>query len=327
MKHREFSFELKPVPPFRLDFTVWVLRRRAENIIDRWDGETYRRVLPLGRGAATVAVRQTRSVDRPKIEVRVTGTRPSDSTKAAVTAAVQRLLGLTVDLGDFYRFAGSRPRLNRLASKFRGLKPPRFPTVFEALVNAIACQEVTLTLGIQLLSKVAKRYGRSVDGGSTFAFPRPDDLADRRPGDFRRFGFTRHKGRAIVELSRAIAWDGANLEALAVQSDEAAAERLRAYRGIGRWSAEYALLRGLGRTHIFPGDDVGARNRLQRLLKLTEKLDYDAVERRLRAWRPYGGLVYFHMLLDGLADAGLLENLGQSPTAMVKERPSECRRN
>lgn len=312
MKHREFSFELRPVPPFRLDFTVWVLRRRTENIIDRWDGETYRRVLPIGRGAAAVAVRQTRPVEHPKIEVRVTGARDSDSTKSAVAAAVQRLLGLRVDLGDFYRFAGSRPRLNRLASKFRGLKPPRFPTVFEALVNAIACQEVTLTLGIQLLSKVARRYGLSVDGGSTFAFPRPDDLADRRPGDFRRLGFTRHKGRAIVELSRSIAWGGADLATLAAESDEAAVERLRAHRGIGRWSAEYALLRGLGRKHVFPGDDVGARNRLQRLLKLKEKLDYDSVARRLRAWRPYGGLVYFHMLLDGLADAGYLQETAEA---------------
>jgi DNA-3-methyladenine glycosylase II len=30
-------------------------------------------------------------------------------------------------------------------------------------------------------------------------------------------------------------------------------------RGIGRWSAEYVLLRGLGRLDTFPGDDVGAQ--------------------------------------------------------------------
>lgn len=68
-------------------------------------------------------------------------------------------------------------------------------------------------------------------------------------------------------------------------------------------------MRGLGRTHVFPGDDVGARNRLQHLLKLPQKLDYAAVSRRLRRWRPYAGLVYFHMLLDSLAEAGRLEAL------------------
>ncbi len=38
---------VNPVPPFRLDLTVWALRRRAENIIDRWDGMTYSRAFVL----------------------------------------------------------------------------------------------------------------------------------------------------------------------------------------------------------------------------------------------------------------------------------------
>ena len=38
---------LKPTPPFRLDLTVWTLRRRPENAIDCWDGKTYSRVLQV----------------------------------------------------------------------------------------------------------------------------------------------------------------------------------------------------------------------------------------------------------------------------------------
>ncbi len=30
--------QFKPMPPFRLDLTVWVLRRRPHNLMDRWDG-------------------------------------------------------------------------------------------------------------------------------------------------------------------------------------------------------------------------------------------------------------------------------------------------
>ncbi|HVA49891.1 MAG TPA: AlkA N-terminal domain-containing protein [Pirellulales bacterium] len=303
---KSYRFDLTPVPPFRLDFTVWALRRRKENAVDRWDGETYRRVLTLADKAVVVAVRQVRPPQRPRIEVQVSGAAANDSTKSAVTAALERLLGLRTDLSEFYRFAKSDPRLDRLATRFRGMKPPRFLTLFEALVNAIACQQVTLSLGIQLLNKVAAHYALSIDGGSTFAFPRPEDLVDRRPDDFRRLGFSRQKGRAMIELARSIASGESDLEALADEEDDAAIERLQAHRGIGRWSAEYALLRGLGRTHVFPGDDVGARNRLQRMLRLRQKLDYPAVARRLRRWRPYAGLAYFHMLLEGLDEAGHL---------------------
>lgn len=50
------SFVLEPISPFRLDLTVWALRRRPDNVVDRWDGQAYRRVLPLLAGSVGVAV-------------------------------------------------------------------------------------------------------------------------------------------------------------------------------------------------------------------------------------------------------------------------------
>ena len=44
------------------------------------------------------------------------------------------------------------------------VKPPRFPTLFECLVNAIACQQVTLTLGMRLLNQLAEACGPVVSG-------------------------------------------------------------------------------------------------------------------------------------------------------------------
>ena len=67
--------------------------------------------------------------------------------------------------------------------RFRGMKPPRFPSVFEGVVNAIACQQVTLTLGIHLLNRLAEGHGPVVAGeeGPAHAFPRPEDLARLDP--------------------------------------------------------------------------------------------------------------------------------------------------
>jgi DNA-3-methyladenine glycosylase II len=78
-------------------------------------------------------------------------------------------------------------------------------------------------------------------------------------------------------------------------------------RGVGRWTAEYVLLRGLKPLDVFPGDDVGARNRLAKWLQRNEPLDYDGVARVTRNWEPYAGVVYFHMLLEGLCEAGELK--------------------
>jgi DNA-3-methyladenine glycosylase II len=61
------------------------------------------------------------------------------------------------------------------------------------------------------------------------------------------------------------------------------------------------LLRGLGRLHVFPGDDVGARNKLKRLLEIDAPLDYEAVRRLVARWHPYAGVDCFDLLLESLA--------------------------
>jgi DNA-3-methyladenine glycosylase II len=136
--------------------------------------------------------------------------------------------------------------------------------------------------------------------------PQAGDLATLHPAHLRELGFSLQKGRAMIELARAITEEGLDLEGLAELPDEEAIESLCGLRGVGRWSAEYVLLRGLGRTHVFPGDDVGARKNLQRWLNLVKPPDYSGVHRTLERWRPYGGLVYFHLLLDRLEEAGFL---------------------
>jgi hypothetical protein len=90
---------------------------------------------------------------------------------------------------------------------------------------------------------------------------------------------------------------------------------------VGRWTSEYTLLRGVGRVHMFPGDDVGARNNLRRWLRLRKPLDYEGVRRVLAGWGGYAGLVYFHLLLDRLGDAGYLsETSSQGRDASVNRQ-------
>ena len=63
------------------------------------------------------------------------------------------------------------------------MKPPRFATVFEGVINAMACQQVTLTLGIRLLNRLAVACGTAFGEGdeTVHAFPRPADLAGLSP--------------------------------------------------------------------------------------------------------------------------------------------------
>src|SRR5678816_1472260 len=116
------AFFLTPCPPFRLNLTAWTLRRRVDNAVDRWDGEVYRRVLPLPDGALAVAVTQVGPPETPKLRVAIEGRPLSSKIKTAVSSDLGRLLGLEVDLGPFYRFAARQTPLDALALRFRGMK-------------------------------------------------------------------------------------------------------------------------------------------------------------------------------------------------------------
>jgi DNA-3-methyladenine glycosylase II len=75
------------------------------------------------------------------------------------------------------------------------------------------------------------------------------------------------KARAVTELSSAVAAGPLELESFTALDGDVVLERLYALQGVGRWSAEYVLLRGLERLHVFPGD-VGAQNKIQEYLGL-----------------------------------------------------------
>jgi DNA-3-methyladenine glycosylase II len=90
----EGRFTLKLVPPFRLDLTVWALRRRPENKMDRWDGKTFCRGLVLNGKPVEIAVIQIGSMAAPRLQVTVTGVPFGHDVMAGVTETLNRVLGL-----------------------------------------------------------------------------------------------------------------------------------------------------------------------------------------------------------------------------------------
>jgi DNA-3-methyladenine glycosylase II len=309
------TFVMHPVPPFRLDLTAWALRRLPGNEMDLWDGTTYRRALTIGEEVVRVNVTQMGEDRDPRLQVTfdcdgagaarvLSRAARRQSVAVPVRATLTDMLGLDVDLGPFYRIAATDRRLDRLARRFLGLKPPRFPSLFEGLVNGVACQQLSLNVGITLLNRLTAGFGWACQG--EHSFPCPQDLAVADAGTLRAFGFSERKAKNIVELARSVDSGELDLGGLSALSDSAAVEELDRLKGVGRWTAQYVALRGLGRLDVFPADDVSSRKKIKQWLSLDGLPGYDETNRQIAGFRPYRGLIYFHLLVNSLAERGLV---------------------
>jgi DNA-3-methyladenine glycosylase II len=214
--------------PFRLDFTAWALRRRLNNIVDRWVRENWKRVLVIRGTAVETTVTQTFDKGNIFLKVNLAGLHLDSQIEKETGEAVEKCLGIKTDLSRFYQFASKDEKLNLLAKHFCGLKPPRFPTIFEAVVNGVACQQISLNLGIILLNRLVSKYGKSIQAKDTvsYAFPSPEDLSKLKTEDFRNLGFSHQKGRAIIVLAQAIVAGQVDLEQIKVLNDDEALEQL-----------------------------------------------------------------------------------------------------
>jgi len=225
------------------------------------------------------------------LQLRAPGRLPRRAAQAG-EAALRHILALDLDLRPFYEMARGDPHLAPLVERFHGLRPVRYLSVFEALVTAITTQQVNLTFGGIIRARMVGRWGeRLVIGGQThFAFPRPERLVRARPETLRGLQFSARKAEYVIGVAVASADGALDAEALRRLPLEEAIGRLTALRGVGRWTAEQALFRGLGRVEAFAGGDLGVQKVVARYCLGRAWAEERRVRGRAERWAPWGGL-------------------------------------
>jgi DNA-3-methyladenine glycosylase II len=293
--------------PYRLDLTVSVLRRLSTNTVDilAADGH-YLRVLGGVQPPVVVRVAQ----ERPDaLAVTIEG-KASDHDRAL--AVVRRVLGTDREVTYFDRAAKRIPWLRQLAAAMRGVKPPRYPTLWEACVNAVVFQQVSLVAASAILRRMISAMCVPVErhGVVLYAFPNAETFLGTGDDLLRAAGLSTNKSSTLRRLAKAIesgALDEASLENL--PSPEAS-DRLRRIKGIGPWTATLILLRGLGRLDVFPMNDSSVLRNLAYVEGPTH-LDIDEVLDALGAQR---GMLYY-LLLARLELRGDLGRASAVPAA------------
>ncbi len=290
----------RPGVPLDLGATVGRFTVSADEPVNRFDGETFERVLEAEGGKLYVLrVRAAGSALRVEVRPPVRDRR----TLAGFRKTLFHILGVGDDLAAFGRLARKDPVLRPLLRRFHGLRIARVPTLFEALVTAVTAQQINLAFAGTVRARMVRAFGRSIkmEGTARYDFPAPKALARASEAGLRRMQFSGAKARTVIGLARAFA-DG-EMDGIDALPTLEAIERLTALKGVGRWTAETGLLRGLGRLDAFPADDLAIRKLIAERYggdsaqAKTPKAQGEAARRIAERWglfAPYAVTYLFH---------------------------------
>ena len=293
--------EIPVVMPYRLDLTVCVLRRLSTNVVDLLTPQgMYVRALSVPE---PVIVRVVQDAHGKSLSMSIEGDTQND---AAVLGLVRQMLGTDRDLRKFYRAAARIRWLAPLVNRMRGVKPPRYPSLWEACVNAVVFQQISLRAASTIMHRLILAVGSAVHTAGIpvplYLFPAPESFQRANSARLRAAGLSASKVATLRRVADALLSGSLDPMALETCSSPDAAAMLRRIKGIGPWTAAVILLRGLGRLDVFPLNDTSvAKN----VALIAGSAPFDA-ERVLKDLGPQHGMLYFHLLLGRLEARGEL---------------------
>lgn len=225
-----------------------------------------------------------------------------------VIEAVKRGISSGLDLRPFYDLAGKDNRFKELIDMYYGLKPVLTPTPFEAAAWSIIGQQINLNFAYTIKKRLVEKYGGKyrLDGKRYYTFPGPGNLARVRKETLRKMQFSERKAEYLAGFARAAADNPDFLEELNKISCDEAAARLIAVRGIGVWSANYILMRGIGHRDCLPLGDSGLSRAVGKYLNLGRSAENEEIERLADNYRPYRSLFTLYMWYS------LMENISST---------------
>ncbi len=292
------SAEIHPQPPFNFSLILEYLRTSPSTILEWMEEERFQRAVRLSGKEILISVRSLGELDAPRLRVEVSGPQVGEEELKGAVALVQRLFDTQRDTRPLANIQRRDPVFGDLLARWPGMRPVLFVDPFEALIWAVIGQQVNTAFARKTKLALIESYGEKVSLGDEdhLLFPSAATLAAIREGELRALQFSRQKESYIRDLARRVLEGRLCLWALAKLPSQEALARLTEERGVGPWTAEYVLLRGLGHIDVMPAGDGG----LRRIIGL-RYLGRIATEEEMRAiarqWAGWGGYATFYWWL------------------------------
>jgi DNA-3-methyladenine glycosylase II len=293
------------VPPFSFDLSAEIFTSGDKQIRNYDDGKFWQ-VISFNRKLALATIESEGTVDKPKLSVELksnVGINRQDIKKAEDT--IKFLFSLDFNLKPFYERVKEDKIMASVTSNLWGLKSPTTLTVFEALMDSIVEQQISLKVANGIENKITKKFGDALnlEGETYYAYPTPQKLASAQTEELRQCGLSLRKSEYIKEVATLITQGKLNLEKISnYESTEQIIRELDEIRGIGVWTAELTMLRGMQRLEALPADDLGLRRVISRYYFSGKKISSAEARQTAEAWGEWKGLAAYYLVVADMKD-------------------------
>jgi DNA-3-methyladenine glycosylase II len=302
------SLKIKPIPPFDFDLSATIFSD-GDSQIRTYEHGTYWQVVRAHKKLILITITSSGTVDKPELAVELKSNEEiSHNEKRITEAIIYPLFNLDFNLTAFYDEVRTDTIMHTLTQKLRGLKSPTTPTVFEALVDSIIEQQISLNVAHSMERNVVKTFGDTlmVDGNLYYAFPTPQKLALATSEQLRTCGLSARKAEYIHDISKSIVDGRLDLEQFKTYGDaEEIITELCEIRGIGVWTAELTMLRGMNKLEMLPADDLGLRRHIAHYYCDDRKISSEEARRIAEGWGNWKGLAGFYLIIAARLDVEL----------------------
>ncbi|MED5589264.1 MAG: hypothetical protein VX581_10510, partial [Chloroflexota bacterium] len=235
------------------------------------------------------SVRSIGTLEAPELALELQGPELSPDDVESATDRVSWLLGVDQGLAPFYELGRADQAMAGLVEQFYGLHLPHTASVFEALVLAVLGQQISTNVARIIRTLLIETFGPSAefDGETYYAFPRPASIWASSPAELHTMKLTQRKSEYVHGLAGSALDPEMGLECLGELTDREIVEKLVALRGVGMWTAQWALIRAVGRPDALPLGDLALRRVVSRLFMDGEDVNDAKVEEIAQRWSPY----------------------------------------
>lgn len=226
---------------------------------------------------------------------------PNDEIKQKIERYIIEWFDIDKDLKPFYEMATKDPFLSHLAQQHYGYRIVGMPDLYESLVWAVIGQQINLSFAYTLKQQFVREYGKKLvfKDKEYFLFPEPGIVAYLSMEDLLKIQFSRQKARYTIGISEAFLDGTISKEKLKGLSLIDAKEKLMRIKGIGNWTANYALMKTFRHPDAFPLEDAALSNALRVFLQLDRKPTLNEIREvfvRYKDWEAYATLYLWRSL-------------------------------